>query len=269
MLQMSRVARWGLALIVIAVLLFMYVPLLVVVLNSFNTAQLSSWPIQEFSLKWWLFAVDYEPIRLALLNSVIVASAAMVIASILGTLVAFALNRYDFFGRSTINLLVVLPIALPGVVTGVAFSNTYSNFLSPLGISIGYFGLIVSHATFCIVMVFNNVFARLKRMNPSLEEASMDLGAGLFETFRLVTFPQFRSSFIAGALLAFALSFDEVYVTIFTAPPGVDTLPLWILKEMARPNQASVVNVVATVVILLSLIPVYISQRLSRVDEQR
>ncbi len=269
MLQMSRVARWGLGLIVIAVLLFMYVPLLVVVLNSFNTAQLSSWPIQEFSLKWWLFAVDYEPIRLALLNSVIVASAAMVIASILGTLVAFALNRYDFFGRSTINLLVVLPIALPGVVTGVAFSNTYSNFLSPLGISIGYFGLIVSHATFCIVMVFNNVFARLKRMNPSLEEASMDLGAGLFETFRLVTFPQFRSSFIAGALLAFALSFDEVYVTIFTAPPGVDTLPLWILKEMARPNQASVVNVVATVVILLSLIPVYISQRLSRTDEQR
>jgi len=269
MLQMSRVARWGLGLIVIAVLLFMYVPLLVVVLNSFNTAQLSSWPIQEFSLKWWLFAVDYEPIRLALLNSVIVASAAMVIASILGTLVAFALNRYDFFGRSTINLLVVLPIALPGVVTGVAFSNTYSNFLSPLGISMGYFGLIVSHATFCIVMVFNNVFARLKRMNPSLEEASMDLGAGLFETFRLVTFPQFRSSFIAGALLAFALSFDEVYVTIFTAPPGVDTLPLWILKEMARPNQASVVNVVATVVILLSLIPVYISQRLFRVDEQR
>jgi putative spermidine/putrescine transport system permease protein len=262
-------ARWGLGSIVIAVLLFMYVPLLVVVLNSFNTAQLSSWPIQEFSLKWWLFAVDYEPIRMALLNSVIVASAAMVIASVLGTLVAFALNRYDFFGRSTINLLVVLPIALPGVVTGVAFSNTYSNFLSPLGINIGYFGLIVSHATFCIVMVFNNVFARLKRMNPSLEEASMDLGAGLFETFRLVTFPQFRSSFIAGALLAFALSFDEVYVTIFTAPPGVDTLPLWILKEMARPNQASVVNVVATVVILLSLIPVYISQRLSRADEQR
>jgi putative spermidine/putrescine transport system permease protein len=269
MLQMSRIAKWGLGSIVIGVLLFMYVPLLVVILNSFNTAQLSSWPIQEFSVKWWLFAVDYEPIRLALLNSVIVASAAMVIASILGTLVAFALNRYDFFGRSTINLLVVLPIALPGVVTGVAFSNTYSNFLSPLGINIGYFGLIVSHATFCIVMVFNNVFARLKRMNPSLEEASMDLGAGLFETFRLVTFPQFRSSFIAGALLAFALSFDEVYVTIFTAPPGVDTLPLWILKEMARPNQASVVNVVATVVIFLSLIPVYISQRLSRTDEQR
>ncbi|MDP4688469.1 MAG: ABC transporter permease [Pontimonas sp.] len=269
MLQMSRTAKVGKLAIVGFILAFMYIPLFVVILNSFNEAQLSSWPIENFSLYWWEFAASYEPIRLALLNSVIVATAAMVIASLLGTLVAFALNRYEFFGKSTVNLLVVLPIALPGVVTGVAFSNTYSNFLSPLGIDIGYFGLIVSHATFCIVMVFNNVFARLKRMNPSLQEASMDLGAGLWETFRLVTFPQFRSSFIAGALLAFALSFDEVYVTIFTAPPGVDTLPLWILKEMARPNQASVVNVVATVVILLSLIPVYISQRLARDDDQR
>jgi putative spermidine/putrescine transport system permease protein len=269
MLQMSRTAKVGLLAIVGFILAFMYIPLFVVILNSFNEAQLSSWPIENFSLYWWEFAASYEPIRLALLNSVIVATAAMVIASLLGTLVAFALNRYEFFGKSTVNLLVVLPIALPGVVTGVAFSNTYSNFLSPLGIDIGYFGLIVSHATFCIVMVFNNVFARLKRMNPSLQEASMDLGAGLWETFRLVTFPQFRSSFIAGALLAFALSFDEVYVTIFTAPPGVDTLPLWILKEMARPNQASVVNVVATVVILLSLIPVYVSQRLARDDDQR
>ena len=269
MLQMSSAARWGLGAIVLAVLLFMYVPLFVVIVNSFNDNQISSWPIENFSLHWWQFAANYEPIRLALLNSVIVASAAMVIAAILGTLVAFALNRFEFFGKGTVNLLVVLPIALPGVVTGVAFSNTYSNFLSPIGIDIGYFGLIVSHATFCIVMVFNNVFARLKRLNPSMQEASMDLGAGLWETFRLVTFPQFRSSFIAGALLAFALSFDEVYVTIFTAPPGVDTLPLWILKEMARPNQASVVNVVATVVILLSLIPVYISQRLAREDDQR
>ena len=269
MLQMSRTAKIGLLAVVGFVLAFMYIPLFVVIINSFNAQQLSSWPIEGFTLYWWEFAANYEPIRLALLNSVIVATAAMVIASILGTLVAFALNRYEFFGKSTVNLLVVLPIALPGVVTGVAFSNTYSNFLSPLGIDIGYFGLIVSHATFCIVMVFNNVFARLKRMNPSLQEASMDLGAGLWETFRLVTFPQFRSSFIAGALLAFALSFDEVYVTIFTAPPGVDTLPLWILKEMARPNQASVVNVVATVVILLSLIPVYISQRLARDDDQR
>lgn len=268
MLRLSRATRFVLIAIVAIILLFMYVPLFVLILNSFNQSQISSWPIENYSLKWWDFARDYEPIRAALLNSVLVATGAMIIASILGTLVAFALKGFEFFGRGTVNLLVVLPIALPGVVTGVAFSNTYSNFLTPAGLNIGYFGMIVAHATFCIVMVFNNVFARLKRMNPSLQEASADLGAGLWQTFRLVTFPQFRTSFVAGALLAFALSFDEVVVTIFTAPPGVDTLPLWILKEMARPNQASVVNVVATVVILLSLIPVYVSQRLSRAQEE-
>lgn len=268
MLRLSRTTKYFLIAVVSLILIFMYVPLFVLILNSFNQSQISSWPIENYSLRWWEFAKDYQPIRAALLNSVLVASGAMIIASILGTLVAFSLKGYEFFGRSTVNLLVVLPIALPGVVTGVAFSNTYNNFLSPAGFNIGYFGMIVAHATFCIVMVFNNVFARLKRMNPSLQEASADLGAGLWQTFRLVTFPQFRTSFVAGALLAFALSFDEVVVTIFTAPPGVDTLPLWILKEMARPNQASVVNVVATVVILLSLIPVYVSQRLTRAQEE-
>lgn len=267
MLQLSRFAKISLVGIVLFVLTFMYTPLLVVVLNSFNQAQISSWPIETYSLTWWEFAATYQPIQAALLNSVIVATCAMLIALLLGTMVAFALKGFDFFGRGTINLLVVLPIALPGVVTGVAFSNTYNAFLSPLGVDLGYFGMIVAHATFCIVMVFNNVYARLKRMNPSLQEASADLGAGLWQTFRLVTFPQFRTAFMAGALLAFALSFDEVVVTIFTAPPGVDTLPLWILKEMARPNQGSVVNVVATTVILLSLIPVYASQRLTRAQE--
>lgn len=268
MLRLSALSRGILIALVGFILIFMYVPLLVLVLNSFNESNISSWPIQGFSFKWWEFASTYEPIRTALLNSLIVATGSMIIASILGTLVAFALKGFDFFGKGTVNLLVVLPIALPGVVTGVAFSNTYNTFLSPAGFNIGYFGMIVAHATFCIVMVFNNVFARLKRMNPNLQEASADLGAGLWQTFRLVTFPQFRTSFMAGALLAFALSFDEVVVTIFTAPPGVDTLPLWILKEMARPNQGSVVNVVATVVILLSLIPVYVSQRLTRSQEE-
>lgn len=268
MLRLSAMSRGILIALVGFILIFMYVPLLVLVLNSFNQSNISSWPIQGFSFKWWEFAATYEPIRTALLNSLIVATGSMIIASILGTLVAFALKGFDFFGKGTVNLLVVLPIALPGVVTGVAFSNTYNTFLSPAGFNIGYFGMIVAHATFCIVMVFNNVFARLKRMNPSLQEASADLGAGLWQTFRLVTFPQFRTSFVAGALLAFALSFDEVVVTIFTAPPGVDTLPLWILKEMSRPNQASAVNVVATVVILISLIPVYISQRLSRAQDE-
>jgi putative spermidine/putrescine transport system permease protein len=268
MLRLSRASKITLIAIVTFILIFMYVPLLVLILNSFNKSNISSWPIETFSLDWWQFAATYQPIRTALLNSIIVAAGSTVIAAFLGTLVAFALKGFDFFGKGTVNLLVVLPIALPGVVTGVAFSNTYNTFLAPAGFNIGYFGMIVAHATFCIVMVFNNVFARLKRMNPSLQEASADLGAGLWQTFRLVTFPQFRTAFVAGALLAFALSFDEVVVTIFTAPPGVDTLPLWILKEMSRPNQASVVNVVATLVILISLIPVYISQRLSRAQDE-
>jgi putative spermidine/putrescine transport system permease protein len=267
MLRFSRLSKAAMLAIIALILTFMYVPLFILILNSLNEAQVSSWPIESYSLKWWETAVELEAIRNALLNSVLVAFGAMVVASILGTLAAFALSRINFFGKSTVNLLIVLPIALPGVVTGVAFSNTYSNFLTPAGFQIGYFGMIVAHATFCIVMVFNNVIARLRRMNPNLQEASMDLGQGVWGTFRLVTFPQFRAAFGAGALLAFALSFDEVVVTIFTAPPGVDTIPLWILKEMARPTQASVVNVVATVIIVLSLIPVYVSQRLSRSTE--
>lgn len=267
MLQLSRTARVVLGSIVIFVVVAAFIPLLLVILNSFNEARIASWPIRGYSTQWWVVAWESPTIREALLNSVIVGLGATFFACILGTLAAFALQRYSFFGRHTINLLIVLPIALPGVVTGVAFSNTYNFVLPEVGINVGYFGMIIAHATFCIVMVFNNVGARLRRMNPGLTEASMDLGANVWQTFRLITFPQFRPAFVAGAILAFALSFDEVIVTIFTAPPGVDTLPLWILKEMSRPNQASVVNVVATVVILLSLIPVYVSLRMSRSDE--
>jgi len=268
LLRLTRGAKIGLGAIVAVVLTFMYIPLALVVLNSFNAARIASWPVTDFSLGWWVVAFTSEPIRAALLNSVVVGLGATAIALVLGTLTAFALQRYSFFGKQTVNLLVVLPIALPGIVTGVALSNTYNNILEPVGIQIGYFGMIVAHATFCMVMVFNNVLARLRRMSPNLQEASMDLGAGLWQTFRLITFPQFRTAFVAGGLLAFALSFDEVVVTIFTAPPGVDTLPLWIMNQMARPNEASVVNVVATVIILASFIPVYVSQRLSRAEDE-
>ncbi|TFB59070.1 ABC transporter permease [Cryobacterium sp. Hz7] len=268
MLRLTRGAKIGLGAIVAVVLVFMYIPLSLVVLNSFNVARIATWPVTDFSLNWWVIAFTSEPIRAALLNSVVVGLGATAMALVLGTLTAFALQRYSFFGKQTVNLLVVLPIALPGIVTGVALSNTYNNLLEPIGIQIGYFGMIVAHATFCMVMVFNNVLARLRRMSPNLQEASMDLGAGLWQTFRIITFPQFRTAFVAGGLLAFALSFDEVVVTIFTAPPGVDTLPLWIMNQMARPNEASVVNVVATVIILASFIPVYVSQRLSRAEEE-
>lgn len=264
MLRLSRPAKIILGLIVVAIMAFMYVPLLMVVINAFNAARIPTWPVAEFSTQWWEVAFTSEPVRKAVGNSVLVALGATAIALVLGTLVAFAMQRFAFFGRNAVNLLVVLPIALPGVVTGVALNNTYNNLLEPIGIHVGYLGLIIAHGTFCIVMVFNNVFARLNRMNPGIEEASRDLGATPWQTFRLITFPQFRSAFAAGGLLAFALSFDEVVVTIFTAPPGVDTVPLWIMNTMARPNEANVVNVVATVLILLSLIPVWASQRLSR-----
>jgi putative spermidine/putrescine transport system permease protein len=264
MLRLSRTSKTILGILVAAILVFMYVPLLLVVLNSFNGARIASWPVSSFSLEWWGKAFASEPVRAALLNSILVAAGATAIALVLGTLVAFALQRYSFFGQRAVNLLVVLPIALPGIVTGVALSNTYNQILEPIGIQVGFFGMIIAHGTFCIVMVFNNVLARLRRSNPGIEEASRDLGATPWQTFRLVTFPQFRSAFIAGGILAFALSFDEVYVTIFTAPPGVDTLPLWIMNQMARPNEANVVNVVATVVILASFIPVWVSQRLGR-----
>ncbi|SFO03509.1 ABC transporter permease [Mycetocola miduiensis] len=264
MLRLSRGARIGLGTIVTVVLVFMYVPLLLVVLNSFNAARIASWPIRDFSLEWWGKAFASEPIRAALLNSVLVGLGATAVALVLGTLVAFALQRHSFFGKQSVSLLIVLPIALPGVVTGVALNNTYNQLLEPIGIQVGYFGMIIAHATFCIVMVFNNVFARLRRLSPNVEEASRDLGATPWQTFRLVTFPQFRSAFIAGGILAFALSFDEVVVTIFTAPAGVDTLPLWMMNQMARPNEASTVNVVATIVILFSLLPVWASQRLGR-----
>lgn len=269
MLRLSLLSKTILGVLVGVILIFMYVPLMLVVLNSFNAARIVSWPVSNFSLEWWGKAFTSQPVRDALLNSALVAVGATAIALVLGTLVAFALQRYSFFGQRAVNLLVVLPIALPGIVTGVALSNTYNQILEPIGIQVGFFGMIIAHGTFCIVMVFNNVLARLRRLNPSIEEASKDLGATPWQTFRMVTFPQFRSAFVAGGILAFALSFDEVYVTIFTAPPGVDTLPLWIMNQMARPNEANVVNVVATVVILASFIPVWVSQRLSREIDER
>lgn len=245
-----------------------YLPLALVITNSFNATTSGSFPIQEFTTKWWVAAWHNEGVREALWTSIKVASVATIIALILGSMVAFALSRYEFFGKNTVNLLVVLPIALPGIVTGVALNNTFKTVLEPLGIGLGLFSVIVGHATFSIVMVFNNVQARMGRMNRGLEEAAMDMGANMFKTFFHVTFPGFRSAFIAGGLLAFALSFDEIVVTTFTAAPGTETLPIWIFNNMSRPNQAPVVNVIAAVLIVASMIPVYLSQRLTGDDKK-
>jgi putative spermidine/putrescine transport system permease protein len=256
-MRTSRVLLWtalGLGLAVI------YFPLLVVLLNSVNADTTFGFPPSRFTLEWWGRAASNEGALNALWTSVEAGLAATAIALVLGTMAAFALQRYRFFGRNPVSLLVILPIALPGIVTGIALNNAFRTIL---GINLGLLTAIIAHATFCIVVVFNNVVARLRRMGGNLEEASMDLGATGFTTFRLVTFPMLRSALLAGGLLAFALSFDEIIVTTFTLGTGMETLPIWIYNNLFRPNQAPIVNVVAAVLIVASTVPVYLAQKLS------
>ncbi|MFD9124388.1 ABC transporter permease [Kitasatospora sp. NPDC059571] len=240
-----------------------YLPLLLVLVQSFNADKGLGWPPSGLTLRWWGEAWGSTGARDALWTSVRAGLAATVIALVLGTLAAFAAQRHRFFGREAVSFALVLPIALPGIVTGVALNTAFRTVLAPFGVQLGMFTVIVGHATFCVVVVFNNVAARLQRISGSLEEAAMDLGADTFRTFRDVTFPMVRSALAAGALLAFALSFDEIVVTTFTAGADVQTLPIWIFANMARPNQAPVVDVVATVLVLLSVVPIYLAQRLS------
>jgi putative spermidine/putrescine transport system permease protein len=250
-----RMLRLGMA----VGLLVIYAPLFVVLVNSFNVSRTFAWPPSGYTTGWWQRAWNSPGARDALVTSIKAGLGATAVAIVLGTMAAFAVSRYRFFGRDTVSFLVLLPIALPGIVTGIALNNAFR----VLGISLGLLTVVIGHATFCIVLVYNNALARLRRMGSSLEEASMDLGAGVWQTFRLVTFPQLRSALFAGGLLAFALSFDEIIVTTFTAPPGVQTLPLWIFSNLFRPNQAPVVNVVAAALIVLSVIPVWLAQRVS------
>lgn len=259
-MQLSRLARLTLGTFTLVILGIIYVPLMVVLVNSFSTSTSLTWPPPGFTLEWWSKAFKNEGALDALWTSVRVALVSTLIALILGTLISLALQRYSFFGRNTVNLLVILPIALPGIVTGIALNNAFRTILD---IPLTLFTVIVSHATFCIVTVFNNVIARLRRMGTNFEDASADLGAGIWTTFRLVTFPQLRSALFAGGLLAFALSFDEIIVTTFTAGSGVKTLPLWILDNLFRPNQAPIVNVIAVVLVLVSVIPIYFAQRVA------
>jgi putative spermidine/putrescine transport system permease protein len=240
-------------------LLLIYLPLAVVLVSSFNTARTFGWPPQGFTVSWWSKAWDSEGARDALLTSIQAGLGATALALVLGTMAAFAVSRYRFFGRDTVSFLVLLPIALPGIVTGIALNNAFRVMDLPFGL----LTIVIGHSTFCIVLVYNNALARLRRLGGSLEEASMDLGAGVFQTFRHVTFPLLRSALLAGGLLAFALSFDEIIVTTFTASPGVQTLPLWIFANLFRPNQAPIVNVVAAALIVLSVVPVWLAQRVA------
>ena len=240
---------------------FIYVPLIVLAIYAFNSSNILKWPPPGLTLDWFPKAIENEFARESFITSLKAAAAATAIAIVLGTLASLAVSRHRFFGRETISFLVVLPIALPGIVTGVALSNTFTQVF---GIDLSLFTVIVGHATFCIVVVYNNVVARLRRISTSFEEASADLGAHTWQTFRFVTIPNLRSALGAGALLAFGLSFDEIIVTTFTIGAGEETLPIWIFRNLFRPNQLPIVNAVAVIVVLLSIVPVYLAHRLTR-----
>jgi putative spermidine/putrescine transport system permease protein len=262
-MTLSRRSRWVLGIISAGVLTFIYFPLVVVVINSFNASKVFSWPPTSFTLEWWQKAATNEGVRAALVTSFKAGIGATTIAILLGAMISFAVSRYSFFGRETISFVVILPIALPGIITGIALNSAFNTVLVPLGISFGLFTVILGHATFCIVVVFNNVLARLRRTGTNLEEAAMDLGAGPFQTFRDVTFPAVRSALVAGALLAFALSFDEIVVTTFTSGPGIETLPQWIFNNLFRPNQGPIINAVAAALLVAFILPVYLAMRMS------
>ncbi|HEX5028827.1 MAG TPA: ABC transporter permease [Gaiellaceae bacterium] len=243
-------------------LFFIYFPLVVIALYAFNEQVTQQWPIQDWSTKWFSVAFHNESVRAALKNSVIAGLVATAVALVLGTLASLAIARYRFFGREAVTFVVILPIALPGIVTGLALQGTIEDVLGPLGVRFGLATIVIGHATFCVVVVYNNVLARLRRTAGNLDEASADLGADSWQTFRYVMFPQMRTALLAGGLLAFALSFDEIIVTIFTAG-AIQTLPIWMYATLFRPTELPIVNVVALFMILLSIIPVYFAQKLA------
>jgi putative spermidine/putrescine transport system permease protein len=254
--------RWagiGLRVGTVLVLLFLYLPLLILAIYAFNPSRLQAWPPTGLTLHWFAEAAGNPGLRAALVNSLLAGAGATAIALVLGTAAALAVQRFAFFGRDTISFLLVLPIALPGVVTGIALRTTFRT----LDVDLGLGTIIVGHATFCVVIAYNNVIARLRRLPRSPEEASADLGADTWTTFRRITLPGMGTALLSGGLLAFALSFDEIIVTNFTAGPGTQTIPMWILAAIQRPAEVPVVNVVAFVLLLVSIIPVWLAQRIA------
>ncbi|TNF61038.1 MAG: ABC transporter permease [Rhodobacteraceae bacterium] len=233
-------------------LLFMHVPILLIFVYAFTTEDKSyQWPPPGYTLKWFGVTWGRADVWEALSLSLRVAAISTVIALILGTLCAAAVARTRFFGRETISLLVILPIALPGIITGISLRSAFN--LADIPFS--FWTIVLGHATFCVVVVYNNAVARFRRTSGSLVEASMDLGANAFQTFRYVILPNISTALLAGGMLAFALSFDEVIVTTFTAGQQ-QTLPIWMLEELVRPRQRPVTNVVAMIVVLVTFLPI-------------
>lgn len=254
----SRLSRLGLWAWVWAVLFFLFAPIFTIVLFGFDKSNVETWPIQHWTLSWYSVAWHDSQVRSAFELSIKAAVVATALALILGTLAAFGVHKARFFGRDSISLLLILPLALPGIITGVALHSAFQW----AGISLSIWTIIVGHTTFCIVVIYNNVIARLRRTSNTLLEASADLGANTLQTFRLVTLPTIATALVSGALLAFALSFDEVIVTTFTAG-AQNTLPIWILGAIRLGQQLPEVNVVVTMVVILMFIPILVAARLT------
>jgi putative spermidine/putrescine transport system permease protein len=256
-------APLGLKIAAGAGLLFLHIPLAFIVLYAFTTEERSyQFPPPGYTTRWFAVAWERQDIWDAIGLSLKVATLSTLFALILGTLAAAALARSKFFGREAISLLLVLPIALPGIITGISLRAAFNLAEIPFS----FWTIVLGHATFCIVVVYNNAVARFRRLSPSLVEASMDLGADGFQTFRYVVLPSIGTSLLAGGMLAFALSFDEVIVTTFTAGHQ-QTLPIWMLSELVRPRQRPVTNVVAVLVIAATLIPILVAYYLTREGE--
>jgi putative spermidine/putrescine transport system permease protein len=251
--------RIALGVWVALVLAFLYIPIGLICLYAFNSSNVQSWPIPGLTTKWFSPALHNEDMQEALWLSLKAAALATLIAILLGSAAAFGVHRFRFFGREAISFILVLPIALPGIITGMAL-NSYFTFWS---VNFGLWTVVVGHATFCVVVVYNNVVARLRRTAGSITEASMDLGADGWQTFRHVTLPTISTALISGALLAFALSFDEVIVTTFTAG-AQNTLPIWIFGQIRLGQELPQVNVVVFAILVLTIIPVVLAQRLTR-----
>jgi len=245
-------------------LLFLHLPILLIFVYAFTTEEKSyQWPPPGFTLQWLGVTWNRPDVWQALGLSVQVAAISTAIALVLGTLCAAAISGSKFFGRETISLLVILPIALPGIITGISLRSAFSLMEIPFSM----WTIILGHATFCVVVVYNNAVARFRRVSGSLVEASMDLGANSFQTFRYCILPNIGTALVAGGMLAFALSFDEVIVTTFTAGQQ-QTLPIWMLEELVRPRQRPVTNVVAMVVVLVTLLPILAAYYLTRDGDQ-
>ncbi|RWQ33975.1 MAG: ABC transporter permease [Mesorhizobium sp.] len=255
-LGLKVAAAWG--------LLFLHLPILLIFIYAFTTEEKSFvWPPPGLTTQWFAVTWNRPDVWQALSLSVRVAAISTAVALVLGTLCAAAVSRTRFFGRETISLLVILPIALPGIITGIALRSAFSLAEIPFS----FWTIVLGHATFCVVVVYNNAVARFRRTSGSMIEASMDLGADGFQTFRHVVLPNIATALLAGGMLAFALSFDEVIVTTFTAGQQ-QTLPIWMLEELIRPRQRPVTNVVAMVVVLVTLLPILLAYYLTRDGDQ-